>query len=243
MKTKKLTLAVIVCVAVAFTSCSISVKDNPKDSPKTEEQTTSQEPENQTPSPEPDPAPTPTPVLSPEEIPLTLEAIDAGTITITNPSEFTNLKYSLNDGEKILVQTTELTATIQYNAKDIICFFADGPANEDYTYLKINCSGDCYIYGNVMSLSAESNYGDKTTIPGPYYFIGLFEGNDHITIHPEEPLILPATLSVGCYYKMFKECSGLSTAQNLDLKATTLTKNCYKQMFYRRYKYDCRNYI
>ena len=203
MKTKKLTLAVIVCVAVAFTSCSISVKDNPKDSPKTDEQTTSQEPENQTPSPEPDPAPTPTPVLSPEEIPLTLEAIDAGTITITNPSEFTNLKYQLNGVENV-VPTTESTVNIPINAEDIICFFADGPANEDYTYLKINCSGDCYIYGNVMSLINPNEFINETVIPGNYCFSHLFEGNSHIKNHPSQTLVLPATtLAESCYNYMF----------------------------------------
>ena len=171
-----------------------------------------------------------------KNFPLTIEAIQDGTITVKNTSKFNRMKFYKN--YELMSNITPGQVSINVTAGDKIWIIANDliiSNTETMTdNLNIKCSADCYIYGNVMSLSAESNYGDKTTIPGPYYFIGLFEGNDHITIHPEEPLILPATtLKEGCYYKMFKECSGLSTAQNLDLKATTLTKNCYKQMFYK----------
>ena len=35
----------------------------------------------------------------------------------------------------------------------------------------------------------------------------------------------------GCFENLFKGCTGLTTAENLKLPATTLTKYCYTSMF------------
>lgn len=163
-----------------------------------------------------------------QELPLTLEVIKDGAIEITNPAEFTNLKYSRNHGEKKAV-----SQTIDVLAGDIIWFFADGPANNDTTYLKIGCSSDCYIYGNIMSLiSCSTGYSDNKTISVKNTFYCLFEENHHILNHPTNKLLLPATNLTGadsCYFMMFYDCEGLTSAP--ELPATALAKSCYADMF------------
>ena len=61
-------------------------------------------------------------------------------------------------------------------------------------------------------------------------FKGLFSGNTHIVNHPTKLLVLPATtLSEECYKEMFEGCTGLTKAPNLP--ATELAKSCYESMF------------
>ena len=158
------------------------------------------------------------------EIPLTLQAIDNGSINLTNKLEFKNLKYSKNNGEKISAQDT-----INIEAGDIISFFAEGPENEDSTHLKIGCTSDCYIYGNIMSLLDPENFSTKTKIEKTYTFCQLFAGNEHIKNMSIE-LVLPATeLAGSCYQSMFYQCTGITSAPALP--ATTLANYCYSQMF------------
>lgn len=166
-------------------------------------------------------------------LPLTIEAVQDGTITINNTDKFNRMSFYKNYNQ--ISNISQGLVEIDVTAGDKIWIFGNGlvMGNTENTtkYLNITCNSYCYIYGSVMSLVTEKDYGYKTEIPSQYYFIGLFEKNDMITNHPKEPLELPATtLKVGCYYKMFAECSRLSAAPALP--ATELEPYCYEQMFH-----------
>ncbi len=168
------------------------------------------------------------PPFNAQETPLTLEAIAAGEITLTHP--WPTLKYKKNGDE--LVGVTASANTIAVAAGDKIAFYAGGSENTDSTYLKIECSADCYVYGNVMSLLSSSDFRIVEAIPNTplYTFEGLFYGNTHIKNHAQKALVLPATtLTYNCYENMFNGCTGLTSAPALP--AETLEEWCYASMF------------
>lgn len=152
--------------------------------------------------------------------PLTLEFIDSGAIKITNP--WTSLKYSKNNGEFI-----EFTEPIIVETGDKISFYAENSPQKSYNspMMSIQCTADCYLYGNIMSLLMEQG---KLT---DYAFTRLFNGNTHIKSHNEKKLMLPATsLTYQCYMQMFEGCTSLTEAP--ELPATSLANECYERMFY-----------
>lgn len=131
------------------------------------------------------------------ELPLTLEFIDSGTITITD--RWSSLKYSINGGD-----LTDATDSITVVAGDKVCFYAQNSENNGSENQTISCDADCYIYGNIMSLVTLTENGDwnplETTLFGEYSFSQLFNKNCHIKNHASKKLILPATkLTRDCY--------------------------------------------
>lgn len=106
-----------------------------------------------------------------------------------------------------------------------------------YTTFSSTGEGDCYFYGNIMSLLYPTTYATETSLPAPtnnsdkvYTFCSLFR-NATFYSHSSKKLSLTATeLKTYCYYSMFENCDNLTTAP--DLPATTLTKQCYVNMFY-----------
>ena len=196
-------------------------------------------------------------VVDAKELPLTLEAIEDGSIifstyqvTFTNnnatsfsvisSNKYTDLKYSKNGEEAKAV-----TGNIQVSAGDKVCFYAKGPGSDTRNFFSnINCTGDCYVYGNIMSLIDPVEYKNLTTIPQSYCFYNLFSSsNGPISItglingssdtHLKNcaiELVLPATtLTNYCYFGMFNHCSGLTVAS--ELPAETLKPYCYKAMY------------
>ena len=166
--------------------------------------------------------------------PLTLEAINGGTITIKNPNGLV-ISYKVNDGT--------LVTSIKDDTGDIVIKVAAGDkvqlfgVNKSYGGLTksdstiIQCSADCYIYGNIMSLIDADNFDTATELKQDWTFTNLFENNTYIKNHDRMALILPATtLTVECYREMFRGCTGLTKAP--ELPATTMEKNCYSYMFY-----------
>jgi hypothetical protein len=176
-----------------------------------------------------------------QETPLTLEAIAAGTITLTNP--WSTLKYKKNGGD--FVSVTASANTIAVAAGDKVAFYADGSENTydsnttTVTALRISCNSDCYVYGNVMSLLSSSDFKNATSISTEYAFAELFYyfddsahiyTNTHIKNHAQKALVLPATtLAASCYSGMFSGCTGLTSAPVLP--ATALAASCYSSMF------------
>ena len=93
-----------------------------------------------------------------------------------------------------------------------------------YSYFK-NLTGNCYVYGNVMSL-----YNFETVLNDTYACFKLFDNNAGISNHPTKDLVLGATtLSNSCYMYMFRNCTGLTRIP--ELPVTTLTNYCYYEMF------------
>ena len=151
------------------------------------------------------------------DTPLTIEFINAGTITITNP--WSSLEYSKNDGEHI-----KYSRTISVEAGDKISLYAKKSSNTSKVHMNISCSSDCYLYGNIRSLIIEQEQLTE------YAFSHLFGGNTYIKSNNEKKLTLPArTLADYCYYYMFYGCTNLTEAPALP--ATTLASFCYRSMF------------
>lgn len=156
--------------------------------------------------------------------PLTLEFISDGTLLFTNPRS--SLQYSKNGGDK-----TEYSAPIPVEAGDRVRLYAEGADQDYFNYFTINCTSECYVYGNVMSLLDPVYYATNKTITKSYALNGLFKGNTYIKNHATKKLILPAiTLANYCYFMMFYGCTGLTEAP--ELPATTLANNCYQRMFH-----------
>ncbi|WP_318662511.1 hypothetical protein [Treponema sp.] len=165
------------------------------------------------------------------ETPLTLEAITAGQITFNNLDKITNLKYKLNDGDPIEITENSGSKSIQVSANDVVSLFAQGTSNTNASSecFKIDCSSDCYVYGNVMSLLTD-NYKTATKITQDYAFTYLFNSNTNIKNHSEKELVLPATtLKDYCYRNMFEGCTSLTKAP--ELPADTMKLYCYGSMF------------
>ena len=94
-------------------------------------------------------------------------------------------------------------------------------------------SGTSYfdVEGNIMSLHYGDNFEDKTTLSGvDYAFMNLFSGCTFV--QNADKLELPATtLSKQCYCNMFIRASELVTLPSLSA-ATTLAEGCCQNMFY-----------
>lgn len=84
------------------------------------------------------------------------------------------------------------------------------------------------VEGNIMSLIYGDDFKNKLTISSDNAFYGLFSNCTGLT--SAENLILPATtLALNSYNSMFYSCSSLTVAPKLP--ATTLGINCYSHMF------------
>ena len=164
--------------------------------------------------------------VDPLAVPLTIEAITPGTISVSSPKD--GMQYSKNGGAK-----TAVTTSIDVAAGDKVQFYGNGTSITRYYGTKITGSGDdftCKVYGNIMSLVDEENFATATTLSADNTFRALFNGNTTLT--DASGLLLPATqlaLATSCYYSMFEGCTALTTAPALP--ATQLASNCYYSMF------------
>ena len=161
----------------------------------------------------------------PLAVPMTIEAITAGTISVSSPKE--GMQYSKNGGAK-----TAVTTSIDVAAGDKVQFYGNGTSITSYSGTNITGSGDgftCKVYGNIMSLVDEENFATATTLSANYTFSSLFYGN--ATLTDASGLLLPATkLAKYCYRQMFQGCTALTAAPALP--ATQLAEYCYYYMFY-----------
>ena len=166
--------------------------------------------------------------------PLTLEATSNGRITITNPKS--GMKYSKNGGAKVSLGTS--TTNINVVAGDKLQFYGNGTSINNYNGTRIGygttaatdyTTATHIIYGNIMSLVDENNYATNTTIPSNTAFNNLFASNARLT--DISNLKLPATtLTQQCYSNMFNSTSLQTVPEDL-LPATTLAVRCYIGMF------------
>ena len=166
-------------------------------------------------------------------VPLTIEAITAGSINVVHPMD--GMKFSLDGGAtKTAVTTT--TGNIALNVGDKVQFYGNGTSItcygssswDDCTMIKGSGEGfTCKVYGNIMSLLDEENFATATTL-SEYTFKSLFLRNPTLT--DASGLLLPATqLQESCYEQMFFECTALTAAPALP--ATQLAAHCYESMF------------
>ena len=178
--------------------------------------------------------------------PLTFEAKTAGaTVTFTKAATIDELpiEYSLNGGS----WTTYSSPIILANIGDKVSFrgnndtYATGndldinwdTGDDEPQYSRFTFSGgDCYFYGNIMSLISSTGYATATSLPSESYtFCKLFYYASRLYNHPSKTLLLPAnTLTSYCYSEMFSDCTNLTTAPALP--AMNLADYCYKFIFF-----------
>ena len=169
--------------------------------------------------------------------PLTFEAkVSGATVSFNSPSNIgATMVYSTDGGNSWTTYSNNTDITLE-NVGDKVSFRA---ANSNSTLGTRNfrtCSrftvnGDCYLYGNIMSLLF-TDYENATELD--YYYSNtfsyLFYNVTDIYNHPTKQLLLPATeLAPYCYAHMFDGCTNLTTAPALP--ANTLQGYCYQYMF------------
>lgn len=165
----------------------------------------------------------------PSSMPFTMEFIEKGELTLTTTGIKQEMKYSKDGGKTFTpVEFKGLmtyTCTINVSAGDKISLYSVRTVTD---LLRIVCTSDCYIYGNMMSIVYSDDFKNKDTVPN-LVFSNLFYNNNHIRNHASKALILPATnLGIGCYRYMFAH-SSIQTAPVLP--STTLSERCYESMF------------
>ena len=192
---------------------------------------------------DPTPTPTPAPETGPLATPLTFEAKDAAAqvkLAKNGSIDVSQIYYKLNDGAWLPYTIGD--AITLANAGDKVSFWSanEQMAESDYDYVIFSISdGECYVYGNVMSLIDDADgatkespkFSEDTELGGTGYTLcSLFKSCNKLFSHPEKKFMLPATdLRVFCYSKMFSDCTKLETAP--ELPATELQSECYQKMF------------
>lgn len=182
--------------------------------------------------------------------PLTLEAVEAGTINIVNPNLLT-IEYNKNGGGWTAASNNPISIGVA--AGDQVQLRGD---NQAYCLMtefgekptQITATNDIYVYGNVMSLISSTGFATLTTLPKvggdeqydsdntfAYLFTTSGESldpviNTTIRNHPTKDIVLPALNVTRCgYMYMFARCQNLTRAP--ELPATELGWGCYHQMF------------
>lgn len=175
--------------------------------------------------------------------PLTFEAVKEGTINIINPNGLT-IEYNKNNVGWTATDANPIS--IDVAASDIVqlrgnnsCYWGTSDSGETPT--RITATGQCYVYGNVMSLVHASDFATNSTLTEEFALAYLFAApsndiyqfyatNTTILNHPTNEMALPATNVPGSgYIYMFAGCQALTHTPKLP--AMTLGDGCYHQMF------------
>ena len=168
--------------------------------------------------------------LEPNEVPLTIEALTAGTVVVREPQS--GMKYTLNGGAKTAMTGAQTVITVAVGDK--VAFYGNGTSITSYfgtTIGGFNATAEVKAYGNIMSLVDENGFATATTLTANAAFSYLF--SEYANLKDISGLLLPATtLTESCYATMFYNCTGLTTVPSDLLPATTLAEECYQQMFY-----------
>lgn len=193
------------------------------------------------------------PAFDPYTTPLTLEAAESGEIRVLfnwAPTIAQPIKYAINGVEQgdITAETsTDIDAnhkatSISVNAGDRVQFWSNNSAlaiDNGGKFVSLRPSVKCYLYGNLMSMidDGPDGFANDKTITGDWALSRLFDQADKIYNHPDKKFVLPATtLSKGCYFDMFDQCTNLTSIPEDLLPAGkdgvgTLAEQCYRQMF------------
>ena len=166
--------------------------------------------------------------------PLTFNIVSAGTIrwTASNTAATKTIDYKINDGQwaSITSNTGSSAPTITVKAGDKLQFRGNNAQYATYSSYNMfsGSTAEFEIEGNIMSLINSTDFATLTTLESGFTFVALF--GDCTGLTSAENLILPATtLAMGCYLGMFMGCTSLTTAP--ELPANTLVDSCYLGMF------------
>ena len=158
--------------------------------------------------------------------PLTFEAVNDETQIIFQNLSGGTVEFRRDDGE-----WRTYTSALTLDAGEKVGFRGNNASYfPDSDASHFECTDDCYVYGNVMSLISATDYDHVTELTDDHTFRELFKDNTFIRNHPEKELLLPATtLTANCYRSMFEGCTALTKAPVLP--AAELRQNCYQSRF------------
>lgn len=174
--------------------------------------------------------------LTPEEyrsMYLTLEAETPGTIGWEVPENASarEFMYSTDNGSTwnyLSVSGGQTRYMGDFNRGDTILLKYNTYYSDWFYYAHFVGTAAFKVYGNIMSLLYGDNFTGKYTISLNDAFEGLFH---HSNVTSAKNLQLPATtLSENCYAELFWECPLFKKAPTLP--ATTLSEGCYWSMFH-----------
>ena len=166
---------------------------------------------------------------------LTFRITDSGNIGWFNDGGYNPvvIEYSKNEGSWTPITATSEGSLISVETGDVVRFKGN---NETYDGANLfnNWDGELTtaqfeVEGNIMSLIYGDNFiGQIELPPATWTFCCLFACCTGLT--SAENLVLPATtLADGCYDSMFYNCTSLTAAP--ELPAITLAESCYDYMF------------
>lgn len=163
-----------------------------------------------------------------------IKAHGSGTITIGSGD--VGLYYAK---ENELNWNTATGRSIPYSDGDVFIFrretaLAKGSRVNTIRISSSDGTGNCYLYGNAMSLVFGPDFSNQFDLTGyTNVFNGLFAGSNGL-VGVYEGFLPATTLESSCYSGMFSGCSNLINAPHLP--ADNLASSCYMRMFA-----DCRS--
>ena len=159
---------------------------------------------------------------------LTFIAQEAGTFKFSGSTTANTLQYSLDSGTTWTTLPHNTNSPTVQSGSSIIWKGSNLRINSGIGNFR--SSGKFEAQGNIMSLIYGDSFTGQTSLSGkPSVFQALFAECSGIT--SAENLILPATtLGEHCYVYMFAICENLTKAP--ELPAQILKAGCYLQMFY-----------
>ena len=170
-----------------------------------------------------------------KDIPLTFLIVSSGTIYwgASKSSSKKEIQYKKNNGDwlSITSNTGASAPSISVSDGDVVQFRGDNTTYSfnDSSYSFFSGSTVKFnVVGNIMSLINSTGFTTTDRLSSEYTFNSLFYDCTGLT--SAENLILPVTgLTRYCYTGMFYNCSSLTTVPALP--ATTLADYCYRSMF------------
>ena len=158
---------------------------------------------------------------------LTLVATSNGTFKFNGTTSANTISFSTNSGTTWSSPERGVEFNVQ-SGDTVMWKGTDMTSSGSWGIGTFGGTATFEAQGNVMSLLYGDNfYGETSLSDKDYIFSHLFNVSN---IVDASNLVLPyETLSVGCYYQMFQDCTSLTAVP--ELKATTLAQTCYYGMF------------
>lgn len=161
---------------------------------------------------------------------FTIESLEDNNEITLRHRDVLDMSVSTDDGAtwSAVTASSEGTVIATINAGEKVLLKGNNTQTWDFVWDgTIKTTGQFNVYGNIMSLLYEDNFIGATSV-GQNAFSHLMELCTGLV--SAENLILPATtLADNCYDCMFADCSSLTTAP--ELPAATLANRCYFVMF------------
>ena len=164
---------------------------------------------------------------------LTFEITEGGTLgwKVTSSDFAKTIEYSINGRNWTRLTSTTNGATFNVSKGDVVRFRGNNAryATGSFTYNRFTSTCKFNVKGNIMSLVAGDDYQSSTSFSGTYVFGRLFF--ECYGVISAENMVLPATtLTNYCYDGLFYNC--ISLKKGPDLPAKTLADYCYRNMFF-----------